>query len=119
MSTGRVPQERWLRIIPISLLMYTISFINRTNISLALPAISRDLHLNAAQAGQAAGVFFWGYLLLQIPGGYIAERWSAKWLIAVMLALCAAASRIAFVKPATTFRSRWNSAGTERTKFAN
>src|ERR1700742_1069779 len=87
-----IPKERWLRIIPIALLMYTISFINRTNISLALPAISHDLHLSGSEAGQLAGIFFWGYLLLQIPGGYIAERWSAKWLIAVMLAawgLCA------------------------------
>lgn len=81
-----------MRIIPIALLMYTISFINRTNISLALPAISHDLHMNAGQAGEIAGIFFWGYLLLQIPGGYIAERWSAKWLVAIMLAawgLCA------------------------------
>lgn len=92
MTFNSAPQERWLRIIPIALLMYTISFINRTNISLALPAISRDLHLSASQAGGVAGIFFWGYLLLQIPGGYIAERWSAKRLIAVMLAawgLCA------------------------------
>jgi sugar phosphate permease len=81
-----IPKERWLRIIPIALLMYTISFINRTNISLALPGISRDLHLTGSQAGQLAGVFFWGYLLLQIPGAWLAERWSAKWLIAVMLA---------------------------------
>ena len=91
-NPNAIPQERWLRIIPIALLMYTISFINRTNISLALPAISRDLHLSGSEAGQATGIFFWGYLLLQIPGGYIAERWSAKWLIAVMLAawgLCA------------------------------
>lgn len=87
-----MPQERWLRIIPVALLMYTISFINRTNISLALPAISHSLHLNSDQAGQVAGIFFWGYLLLQIPGGYIAERWSAKWLVAILLAawgLCA------------------------------
>lgn len=92
MTSDSAPQERWLRIIPIALLMYTISFINRTNISLALPAISRDLHLNASQAGEVAGIFFWGYLLLQIPGGFIAERWGAKRLIAVMLAawgLCA------------------------------
>jgi len=91
-STEPIPKERWLRIIPIALLMYTISFINRTNISLALPAISRDLHLTGSEAGQLAGIFFWGYLLLQIPGGYLAQRWSAKWLIAVMLAawgLCA------------------------------
>ncbi len=92
MTADLIPKERWLRIIPIALLMYTISFINRTNISLALPAISRDLHLTGSEAGQLAGIFFWGYLLLQIPGGYIAQRWSAKWLIAVMLAawgLCA------------------------------
>jgi sugar phosphate permease len=85
-------QERWLRIIPIALLMYTVSFINRTNISLALPAISHDLQMNSGQAGEVAGIFFWGYLLLQIPGGYIAERWSAKWLISIMLVawgLCA------------------------------
>ena len=92
MTADPIPKERWLRIIPIALLMYTISFINRTNISLALPAISRDLHLTGSEAGQLAGIFFWGYLLLQIPGGYLAQRWSAKWLIAIMLAawgLCA------------------------------
>lgn len=92
MLSESAPQERWLRIIPIALLMYTISFVNRTNISLALPAITRDLHLDPSQAGEVAGIFFWGYLLLQIPGGFIAERWGAKRLIAVMLAawgLCA------------------------------
>ena len=83
--SSSVPRERWLRIIPVALLMYTISFIDRTNISLALPAISRDLNMSPSQAGGIAGIFFWGYLLLQIPGGYIAQRWSAKWLISVML----------------------------------
>ncbi len=34
-------QQRWLRIIPVALIMYTISYIDRTNISLALdPKIS-------------------------------------------------------------------------------
>lgn len=92
MENDSVPHGRWLRIIPIALLMYTISFINRTNISLALPAISRDLHMNPGEAGEVAGIFFWGYLLLQVPGGYIAERWSAKWLVSIMLGawgLCA------------------------------
>lgn len=87
-----MPQERWLRIIPVALVMYTIAFVNRTNISLALPAISQDLHMNPKQAGEVAGIFFWGYLLLQIPGGYLAERWSAKRLVTILLAawgLCA------------------------------
>jgi len=43
--------------------MYGVAFINRTNISQALPAITRDLGMNAIQAGTVAGIFFWGYLL--------------------------------------------------------
>ena len=77
--------QRWLRIIPVAFIMYTISFIDRTNISMALPSMSRDLHMSPTEAGGAAGAFFWGYLLLQIPGGYLAERWSAKRFVIVLL----------------------------------
>lgn len=87
-----MPNGRWVRIIPVALLMYTIAFVNRTNISLALPDISRNLQMNPKQAGEVAGIFFWGYLLLQIPGGYLADHWSAKRFIAILLAawgLCA------------------------------
>jgi MFS family permease len=65
--------------------MYTIAFIDRTNISLALPHISHDLHLDPQQAGTVAGIFFWGYLALQIPGGHLAKHWSPKKFIAVLL----------------------------------
>jgi sugar phosphate permease len=76
---------RWLRIIPVAMIMYTIAFIDRTNISLALPRISRDLHLDPQQAGTVAGIFFWGYLALQIPGGHLAKHWSAKKFISILL----------------------------------
>ena len=76
---------RWTRIIPIALIMYTIAFIDRTNISLALPRISRDLHLDPQQAGTVAGIFFWGYLALQIPGGHLAKHWSPRKFISVLL----------------------------------
>jgi sugar phosphate permease len=82
-----MPERRWLRIIPVAFIMYTIAFIDRTNISLAIPSMSRDLHMDPVQAGDAAGVFFWGYLLLQIPGGYLAHRWSAKRFISILLVL--------------------------------
>jgi MFS family permease len=65
--------------------MYTISFIDRTNISLALPYISHDLHLNPRQAGTVAGIFYWGYWVLQIPGGHFAKYWSAKKLVSVLM----------------------------------
>ncbi|HUE41947.1 MAG TPA: MFS transporter [Candidatus Sulfotelmatobacter sp.] len=84
--------RRWVRIIPVALVMYTIAFIDRTNISLALPRISRDLGLDPAQAGNVAGIFYWGYLALQIPGGHLAKYWSPKKFISVLLvfwAVCA------------------------------
>jgi sugar phosphate permease len=77
--------QRWLRIIPVALIMYTISFIDRTNISLALPHISHDLNLDPAQAGSVAGVFYWGYCVLQIPGGHLAKHWSAKKFISILM----------------------------------
>ncbi len=84
-TTRNVTSQRWVRIIPVALIMYTIAFIDRTNISLALPRISRALHLDPQQAGTVAGIFFWGYLALQIPGGHLAKHWSAKKFIGILL----------------------------------
>ena len=78
-------QQRWLRIIPVATIMYAIAFINRTNVSLALPSMRRDLHMNGVQAGTIAGIFFWGYLLLQVPGGYLASRWSTKRFVSILM----------------------------------
>ncbi|MBI3875860.1 MAG: MFS transporter [Verrucomicrobia bacterium] len=81
--------QRWLRIIPVALIMYTISYIDRTNIALALdPKIStmmKDLFMDDKMKGHAAGIFFLGYVLLQIPGGFLANRWSAKRLVGILL----------------------------------
>ncbi len=89
-----MPEQRWLRIIPVAFIMYTIAFVDRTNISLAMPEIGRELHMDPAQQGNAFGLFFIGYVLLQIPGGYLAERWSAKWFVSALLVvwgICAVA----------------------------
>ena len=98
--------QRWLRLIPVALLMYTISYVDRTNVALALdPGISsmmKDLLMDDRLKGQAAGIFFLGYVLLQIPGGYLAGRWSPKKLISLCLVfwgLCAVGCGLA-----STFR---------------
>jgi MFS family permease len=84
-------QERWLRIIPVALIMYTISYVDRTNISLALdPNISKMMHdllMDDRIKGQAAGIFFLGYVLLQVPGGHWASNWSPKKLISILLVM--------------------------------
>ena len=69
--------------------MYTISYVDRTNVSLALdPKISsmmRDLLMDDRMKGQAAGIFFLGYVLLQALGGHLAGKWSAKKLVSLCL----------------------------------
>src|SRR3954470_4288641 len=90
-SDEAVPAQRWLRIIPVALIMYTISYVDRTNVSLALDpsrsSMMKDLFMDDRMKGQAAGILFFGYVLFQIPGGHLAHRWSAKRLIAILLVL--------------------------------
>jgi MFS family permease len=91
-SRRRTDMKRWTRILPVIVFVYIICYIDRTNISFALPHLETDMHLSGAQEGFASGVFFWGYLLLQVPGGYMAERWSAKRWVAILMVLWSAAA---------------------------
>ncbi|WP_423822237.1 MFS transporter [Salinisphaera sp. SPP-AMP-43] len=78
-------RARWLRLIPLTILVYIISFMDRTNIGFAFEGIEKSLHMQAAGAGLAGGIFFIGYLFLQIPGGHLAEHWSAKKFVGIMI----------------------------------
>jgi MFS family permease len=82
--------KRWTLILPIIVFIYIIAYIDRTNISFALPHLKQDMGLTGSQQGFVSGVFFFGYLLLQVPGGYMAERWSAKNWIAILMVLWSA-----------------------------
>jgi MFS family permease len=84
-AASTVGRSRWVRLIPIAIIVYIISFMDRTNIGFALDGLSKDLHIDAAEQGLAAGVFFIGYLTLQISGGHLAEHWSAKKFVGIMI----------------------------------
>lgn len=78
-----IPSSRWKHIIPPAILVYIVAFIDRTNIGFALAGgMDKSLGMTATIAGLVAGIFFIGYLFLQIPGGRIAERGSAKKFVA-------------------------------------
>jgi sugar phosphate permease len=78
-------RARWTRLIPVAIIVYIISFMDRTNIGFAFSGMGSDLHISKAQQGLAGGIFFIGYLVLQIPGGHLAERWSAKKFVGIMI----------------------------------
>lgn len=85
MST-KIPGTRWYRIIVPILIACIISFMDRVNISFALPGgMDQDLGITSQMAGIVSGIFFIGYLFLQIPGGRIAVHGSGKKFIAASL----------------------------------
>lgn len=95
-------QDRWWRILGVAFVMYVLSFIDRTNIAMAIPAMRSELHLSAVAIGEATSVFFWGYIVLQIPAGRLAGVWSAKRIIFLQLLAWAAISMTtAFVHTGT------------------
>ncbi|MFF7649213.1 MFS transporter [Streptomyces sp. NPDC007983] len=55
-----------------------INYLDRTNLSVALPHIKDDLHLTATQQGILLSSFGWAYLLLQIPTGRLIDKAGAK-----------------------------------------
>jgi ACS family D-galactonate transporter-like MFS transporter len=60
------------------LTMTAINYLDRTNLSVALPYIKDDLHLSATQMGIALSAFSWVYALLQIPGGFVVGKIGPK-----------------------------------------
>ena len=76
-----------LRLVPFVGLMFFINFLDRTAISFAGPnGMTQDLGLTIAQFGLASGIFFIGYILLEIPSNLALHRFGArKWLARIMV----------------------------------
>lgn len=76
-----------LRLVPFVGLMFFINFLDRTAISFAGPnGMNTDLALTVAQFGLASGIFFIGYILLEVPSNLALHRFGArKWLARIMV----------------------------------
>jgi len=71
---------------PLLFLLYVVNFLDRVNVAYAALEMTHDLNFSDKVFGLGAGIFFAGYLLLEIPGALIVERWSArKWIARIML----------------------------------
>src|SRR5437773_1486850 len=73
------------RLLPFLFLLYVANYLDRTNIAFATLGMKGDLGLTDSVFGAASGIFFIGYLGLQIPGALLVERWSARLLLAITL----------------------------------
>lgn len=66
------------RIIPLILLCYFFGYLDRVNVGFAKLEMVSDLGLSEAAYGVGAGLFFLGYLLLQVPAGFLVQRIGVK-----------------------------------------
>jgi MFS transporter, ACS family, tartrate transporter len=74
------------RLLPFLWLLYVIAFLDRVNVAYAALEMSHDLGFSDKVFGLGAGIFFIGYVVLEIPGALIVERWSARrWIARIMI----------------------------------
>ncbi|WP_326614182.1 MFS transporter [Streptomyces scopuliridis] len=76
-----------IRLVPFVALMFFVNYLDRTAVSFAEPnGMGKDLALTAAQFGFASGVFFIGYIVLEVPSNMALHRFGARrWLARIMV----------------------------------
>ncbi|MEU6328237.1 MFS transporter [Streptomyces sp. NPDC047049] len=103
-ATPAPPAKRWAYVIPVAAIMYMLAYLDRNNVSVILPYMHGDLRLSNADKGLVGGVFFLGYVFLQIPAAILAQRWSArKTVLLLMVAWGVAASLSGLVRTTSQF----------------
>lgn len=74
------------RLLPFLFLLFVIAFLDRVNVSFAALEMTHALSFSNGVFGLGSGIFFIGYLIFEIPGCLIVERWSArKWFARIMV----------------------------------
>jgi MFS transporter, ACS family, D-galactonate transporter len=77
---------RW-RIFLLLLLIVTINYIDRASLSVAMPLISREFRITPSVQGFIFSCFFWTYTLMQVPAGWLADRFGPRIVIATCTTL--------------------------------
>jgi MFS transporter, ACS family, tartrate transporter len=86
-ALDRARTKAYWRLLPLCFICYVIAYVDRSNVAIAKLTMTRDLPgFDNAVIGYGAGMFFWGYFLLEIPGTLLVEKWSArKWITRIMI----------------------------------
>jgi MFS transporter, ACS family, tartrate transporter len=67
-----------LRLIPLLLVLYVLAFVDRINIGFAALTMNNELAITSQQFGLAAGIFFFGYLLFEVPSNLLLHKIGAR-----------------------------------------
>lgn len=85
-------------------LLYLVAYIDRNNAGFAKLEMTQALQITEAAFGFAAGIFFIGYLLFEVPSNLLLEKFGArKWIARIMISWGLVAALTAFVQDSTQF----------------
>jgi sugar phosphate permease len=80
---------RWFVLVLISF-MYLITYMDRSNISIAQPEIAKQFGLSKSAMGLVLAAFTWAYALGQVPSGWLGDRFGPKRVLTVIMTLWSA-----------------------------
>ena len=90
-----------IRLLPFLFALYVVAFIDRINLGFAALTMNRALAISSQQFGPAAGTFFWGYFLFEIPRNLILHRIGARgWITRILITWGIVATLTGFVQSA-------------------
>jgi MFS transporter, ACS family, tartrate transporter len=94
----------YLRLLPFAIFTYLLAYIDRINVSFAGLTMQTDLGLTATAFGFAAGTFYWGYFIFEVPSNIIMEKVGARlWIARIMITWGIFAGLTALVSGSTSF----------------
>ncbi|GGX95248.1 MFS transporter [Massilia dura] len=76
-SAATRTRTRWT-ILAMLFAVTTINYADRATISIAGPALKADLGLSSVQMGFVFSAFAWSYVLAQLPGGWLLDRFGSR-----------------------------------------
>ncbi|KQW08280.1 hypothetical protein ASC66_05000 [Leifsonia sp. Root4] len=77
------PKRTWVRVQIFSILwiLVLLNFIDRATLSVAMPFIAEEFQMSPEMQGVLLGSFFWTYLIFQIPGGWLLDRFGPRKIV--------------------------------------
>jgi ACS family tartrate transporter-like MFS transporter len=94
----------YVRLLPFAILSYFLAYIDRINVSFAGLTMQGDLHMSATAFGFAAGTFYWGYFIFEVPSNVVMEKVGARlWIARIMITWGIFAGITAMVTGSTSF----------------
>jgi MFS transporter, ACS family, D-galactonate transporter len=81
-ATQRMTGRKWI-VVALLIVSVVINYIDRSNLSLAVPSMQKQFALSAIQVGALLSAFYWTYALLQLFGfvGWITDRFPVGWVM--------------------------------------